>query len=139
MARFIISQNVQSGEGNKCERDINERERCRYERDNEKNGAGIVIGKGKGNKDYNWSAPHGAGRLYGRKDMIRRLDSGTFYSMEAFEESMKGIYTTSVNRSTFDESPFAYKPWESILEYLYETVDVEQVAKPVYNLKAAGE
>ncbi len=102
-------------------------------------GAGIVIGTGKGNKDYNFSAPHGAGRLYGRKDMSRRLDSGKFYSMEAFEDSMKGIYTTSVNRSTFDESPFAYKPWESILTHLGETVDVEQVAKPVYNLKASGD
>lgn len=102
-------------------------------------GAGIVIGNGKGNKDYNWSAPHGAGRLFGRKDMLRRLDSGNFYSMEAFEDSMKGIYTTSVNRSTFDESPFAYKPWESILTHLSETVDVEQVAKPVYNLKASGD
>jgi tRNA-splicing ligase RtcB len=101
-------------------------------------GAGIVIGTGKGNKDYNWSASHGAGRLYGRKDMLRRLDSGKFYSMEAFEESMKGIYTTSVNRSTFDESPFAYKPWYSISDYLDETIDIEQVAKPVYNLKAAG-
>src|SRR3990167_2215884 len=102
-------------------------------------GAGIVIGTGKGNKDYNWSAPHGAGRLYGRKDMIRKLNSGKFYSMEAFEDIMKGIYTTSVNRSTFDESPFAYKPWDSISSYLEETVDVEQVAKPVYNLKASGE
>jgi tRNA-splicing ligase RtcB len=102
-------------------------------------GAGIVIGKGKGNKDYNWSAPHGAGRLYGRKDMIRRLDSGKFYSMEAFEDSMKGIFTTSISRNTFDESPFAYKPWDSISSYLEETVDIEQVAKPVYNLKASGE
>lgn len=102
-------------------------------------GKGIVIGKGKGNKDYNWSAPHGAGRLYGRKDMLRRLDSGNFYSMEAFKESMEGIFTTSISRNTFDESPFAYKPWESILIYLNETVDVEQVAKPVYNLKASGD
>lgn len=102
-------------------------------------GAGIVIGKGKGNRDYNWSAAHGAGRLYGRKDMLRRLDSGNFYSMEAFKESMDGIFTTSINRETFDESPFAYKPWDSISSYLEETVDVEQVAKPVYNLKASGE
>lgn len=101
-------------------------------------GAGIVIGTGKGNKDYNWSAPHGAGRLYGRKDMIRRLDSGIFYSMEAFEDSMKGIFTTSIDRSTFDESPFAYKPWDSISGYLEETVSIEQVAKPIYNLKAQG-
>jgi tRNA-splicing ligase RtcB len=101
-------------------------------------GAGIVIGNGKGNKAYNRSAPHGAGRLFGRNDMIRRLDSGNFYSMEAFEDSMKGIFTTSVDRSTFDESPFAYKPWDSISSYLEETVDIEQVAKPVYNLKASG-
>lgn len=101
-------------------------------------GSGIVIGKGKGNNDYNWSAPHGAGRLFGRKDMLRRLDSGTFYSMEAFEKSMEGIFTTSVSRETFDESPFAYKPWESMSSYLEETVDIEQVAKPVYNLKASG-
>lgn len=101
-------------------------------------GAGIVIGKGKGNKDYNWSAPHGAGRLFGRKDMLRRLDSGTFYSMEAFKESMEGIFTTSISRETYDESPFAYKPWDSMSSYLAETVDIEQVAKPVYNLKASG-
>lgn len=102
-------------------------------------GAGIIIGVGKGNKDYNWSAPHGAGRLYGRKDMLRKLDSGKFYSMEAFKESMKGIFTTSINRETFDESPFAYKPFDSISDYLDETVSVKQVAKPVYNLKAGGE
>ena len=101
-------------------------------------GAGIVIGTGKGNKDYNFSTAHGAGRLYGRKDMLRRLDSGKFYSMEAFVESMQGIYTTSLSRETFDESPFAYKPWDSISSYLEETVDIEQVAKPVYNLKASG-
>lgn len=101
-------------------------------------GAGIVLGKGKGNRSFNQSAPHGAGRLFGRNDMIRRLDSGNFYSMKAFEDSMKGIFTTSVDRSTFDESPFAYKPWDSISSYLEETVDIEQVAKPVYNLKASG-
>ncbi len=70
--------------------------------------------------------------------MIRRLDSGNFYSMEAFEESMKGIFTTSVDRSTFDESPFAYKQWDSISGFLEETVEIEQIAKPVYNLKASG-
>lgn len=102
-------------------------------------GAGIVIGVGKGNKDYNFSSAHGAGRLYGRKDMLRRLDSGNFYSMEAFKESMEGIFTTSVSRDTFDESPFAYKQWDSISSYLEETVDIEQIARPVYNLKASGE
>ena len=102
-------------------------------------GKGIVLGKGKGNKDYNWSAPHGAGRLYGRKDMIRKLDSGTFHSMEEYKGAMEGIFTTSISRETFDESPFAYKPLESIVTYLEETVEIEQVAKPVYNLKASGE
>ena len=102
-------------------------------------GQGIVLGVGKGNKEYNWSAPHGAGRLYGRKDMLRRLDSGNFHSMEAFEESMQGIFTTSISRNTFDEAPFAYKSWDSISCYLSETVDIEQVARPVYNLKAGGE
>lgn len=100
-------------------------------------GAGIVIGTGKGNKDYNNSAAHGSGRFCSRSDMLRRLDSGV-YSMEAFKKSMDGIYTTSISRGTFDESPFAYKPWESISSFLEETVDIEQVAKPVYNLKASG-
>lgn len=102
-------------------------------------GAGIVLGKGKGNKDYNWSAPHGAGRLYGRKDMLRKLDSGTFHSMEEYKGAMEGIFTTSISRKTFDESPFAYKPLESIATYLEETVEIEQIAKPVYNLKASEE
>jgi tRNA-splicing ligase RtcB len=57
--------------------------------------------------------------------------------MEAFKESMKGVFTTSVDRSTFDESPFAYKPWDSISGYLEETVDIEQIVRPVYNLKAS--
>lgn len=52
---------------------------------------------------------------------------------------MKGIFTTSISRETFDESSFTYKPWESILTYLEETIDIDQVAKPVYNLKASGE
>jgi len=102
-------------------------------------GAGIVLGKGKGNRNYNFSAPHGAGRLYGRKDMLRKLDSGTFHSMVEYKKAMEGIFTTSISRETFDESPFAYKSWESISTYLEETVEIEQVAKPVYNLKASGD
>ncbi len=100
-------------------------------------GAGIIIGTGKGNKDYNWSTAHGAGRLYGRMDMKRRLESG-IYSMKGFEESMKGIYTTSVNRFTIDESPMAYKSLDNILPFLDESIIIEQVIKPVYNLKAIG-
>lgn len=70
---------------------------------------------------------------------MRRLDSGNFYSMKDFEDSMQGIYTTSISRETFDESPFAYKSWENISKYLEDTVEVEQIARPVYNLKASGE
>ncbi len=101
-------------------------------------GSGIIIGTGRGNKDYNWSTAHGAGRNFGRKEMMRKLESG-IYSMITFEESMKGIYTTSVNRSTFDESPMAYKSLENILPFLDESIIIEQVVKPVYNLKASGE
>ena len=91
---------------------------------------GCIIGIGKGNDDWNCSAPHGAGRLMSRskaKDSI---------SLEAFQESMEGIYTTSVNQNTIDESPMAYKPVEEILRYIEETIDVVEIIKPIYNFKA---
>jgi len=102
-------------------------------------GAGIVLGIGKGNEDYNNSAPHGAGRLYGRKDLMRKLASGTFHSMDDYRNAMTGIYTTSVTEKTFDESPFAYKSYESLMPHLTETVEIIEVIKPVYNLKASEE
>jgi tRNA-splicing ligase RtcB len=95
---------------------------------------GIIIGKGKSNKDYNFSAPHGSGRTHGRKEMGRMLGDGRL-SMAAFRDSMSGIYSTSIMESTIDESKFAYKPTESILERLKETVDIELRLKPIYNLK----
>ncbi len=99
---------------------------------------GTIIGIGKGNSSYNKSAPHGAGRKSSRKDMFRRLDKGE-YSMADFSDSMKGIFSTSINRETFDESKFAYKDPAEIEKYLLETVTVTDKLKPVYNLKAAGE
>jgi tRNA-splicing ligase RtcB (3'-phosphate/5'-hydroxy nucleic acid ligase) len=99
---------------------------------------GTIIGTGKGNTSYNLSAPHGAGRKHGRKEMFRRLDKGEF-SLEKFKESMLHVFSTSVSRETFDESKFAYKSFEDIESYLLETVEITGRLTPVYNLKAAGE
>lgn len=91
---------------------------------------GCIIGVGKGNEDWNMSAPHGAGRLMSRSKAKEAV------SLEAFEESMKGIFTTSVNQSTIDESPMAYKPIEEIIENIKDTVEIIDVIKPIYNFKA---
>ncbi len=95
---------------------------------------GTVIGRGLGNSEYNFSAPHGAGRMFGRGQMKRRLASGEL-TVEGFQKEMEGIYTTTANANTIDESPYAYKPYEMIEEYLKETVDIIDVVKPKYNLK----
>lgn len=92
---------------------------------------GSLICRGKGNPDYNFSAPHGAGRLMSRSKAKANL------SMDDFKDSMKGIYTTSVSQSTIDESPMAYKPVDEILENIKDTVDILKVIKPVYNFKAS--
>lgn len=92
---------------------------------------GSLICRGKGNSDYNFSAPHGAGRLMSRSKAKENL------SMDDFKDSMKGIYTTSVNTSTIDESPMAYKPVDEILENIKDTADILKVIKPVYNFKAS--
>lgn len=91
---------------------------------------GSVLAVGLGNPDWNFSAPHGAGRLMSRR-MAR--DSG---AMDRFRESMKGIYSTSVHEGTIDESPFAYKPMEEILDRINETVKVIDRIIPIYNFKA---
>lgn len=92
---------------------------------------GCIIGVGKGNEDWNCSAPHGAGRIMSRNKARETL------SMEAFKESMNGIYTTSVCESTIDESPMAYKPMDEIIENIKDTVDISEIIKPVYNFKAS--
>ena len=94
-------------------------------------GDGCIIGIGKGNEDWNCSAPHGAGRLMSRAKAKENI------SLEDFEASMEGIYTTSVNRSTLDESPMAYKSMDEILENIGDTVEVGCIIKPIYNFKAS--
>ena len=86
---------------------------------------GSIIGRGKGNPDWNYSAPHGAGRILSRTEAKEKL------SLEDFKSSMEGIYSTSVSKKTLDESPDAYKSIESILDSLDETVDVIEDRKSV--------
>ena len=92
---------------------------------------GCIIGIGKGNEDWNSSAPHGAGRIMSRSKAKENV------SLEEYRESMKGIYTTSVSRSTIDESPMAYKPMDEILAHIKDTVEIVKIIKPVYNFKVS--
>ena len=92
---------------------------------------GCIFGVGKGNEDWNYSAPHGAGRLMSRKQAFRSL------SLEEFQQQMEGIYSTSVGKDTLDEAPMAYKGIDDILCHLEPTVEVADIFKPVYNFKAA--
>ena len=91
---------------------------------------GIIIGIGKGNPEWNYSAPHGAGRILSRKKAKENL------SLDEFKETMEGIFTTCVSNSTLDESPMAYKPMEEILEIIGDTIEIEEIVKPIYNFKA---
>ena len=92
---------------------------------------GSILAVGKGNPEWNYSAPHGAGRIMGRMEAKRIL------SMEEYTSLMNGIYTTSVNAGTLDESPMVYKPAQEIIDAIGDTVDVIEVIKPVYNFKAS--
>ncbi|WP_312432792.1 RtcB family protein [Lacrimispora sp.] len=92
---------------------------------------GCIIGRGKGNSDWNQSAPHGAGRIMSRSKAKEKV------SLEEFESSMTGIFTTSVSSTTIDESPMVYKPMEEIIQNIKDTVDIEKIIKPAYNFKAS--
>ena len=92
---------------------------------------GSVIAIGKGNPEWNYSAPHGAGRLMSRTAAKNNL------SMEEYRETMKGIYTSSVCEATLDEAPMAYKSLDDIIDVIRESVDIVDVMKPIYNFKAA--
>lgn len=92
---------------------------------------GSLICIGKGNPDWNYSAPHGAGRLMSRSKAKESI------SMNEFKKSMNGIYTSCVNKSTIDESPMAYKPMEEIMENIQDTAEIVEVIKPIYNFKAS--
>lgn len=94
--------------------------------------SGAIIGIGKGNEDWNCSGPHGAGRLMSRKRAKELI------SIDDFKDAMKGIFTTSVDYSTIDESPMAYKDANEIIELVKDTVDIIDVVVPIYNFKASG-
>ncbi|MDR1002409.1 MAG: RtcB family protein [Oscillospiraceae bacterium] len=92
---------------------------------------GSLICVGRGNPDWNFSAPHGAGRLMSRSAAKASI------TLSQFKESMKGIYSSTVVKSTIDEAPAAYKPMEEIIANIADTADVAEIIKPVYNFKAA--
>lgn len=92
---------------------------------------GTILAYGKINKDYNYSAPHGAGRIMSRSQAKENV------SLDEFKESMKNIYTTSVSQSTIDESPMAYKNIDDILENIKDTAIIDKIVKPIYNFKAS--
>lgn len=94
---------------------------------------GVVLATGKGNSEWNYSAPHGAGRLMSRSKARETLN------LETYRESMKGIYTTSVNEETLDEAPMAYKSLEDIIDVIKESVDIIDIMKPVFNFKASDD
>ena len=91
---------------------------------------GSILAVGKGNPEWNYSAPHGAGRLMSRAKAKNEL------SLEEYRKTMEGIYTTSVNENTLDEAPMAYKSPGDIIDVIQESVDVIEVLKPIYNFKA---
>ena len=91
---------------------------------------GSILAVGRGDPDWNWSAPHGAGRLMSRKAAKENL------SMDEFRKTMANVYTTAVNENTLDEAPMAYKALSDIIDVIEDSVDVVEVLKPIYNFKA---
>lgn len=91
---------------------------------------GVVIGVGKGNEDWNYSAPHGAGRVLSRSQAKEKLD------METYKKEMEGIYTTCISEETLDEAPGAYKPIEDIITCIGDSVEIKGVIKPIFNYKS---
>lgn len=92
---------------------------------------GCIIGIGKGNEDWNYSAPHGAGRI------MSRNKAREVVSLDEFKDCMSGIFTTSVGVDTLDEAPMVYKPMDEIVENIKDTIEIEKIIKPVYNFKAS--
>ena len=94
---------------------------------------GSLLCTGKGNPDWNYSAPHGAGRL------MSRSAAKEAFTVDEFKEQMAGIYTTSVGRSTLDECPMAYKGMADIVGNIGPAVTIDAIIKPIYNFKASEE
>lgn len=94
---------------------------------------GVIIGTGKGNPDWNYSAPHGSGRR------IKRMEVQNNYTVSAFKKDMKGIYTTCIGTETLDDAPVAYRGIDEIMPAVSGNVDIKKVLTPVYNFKAGKE
>ena len=91
---------------------------------------GSILAVGKGNEEWNQSAPHGAGRVLSRSQAKEKLN------IKEYKKQMEGIYSTSVNEATLDEAPMAYKSKEDILDIVKDSVDIIEILKPIYNFKA---
>lgn len=92
---------------------------------------GSILAVGKGSAEWNYSAPHGAGRIMSRTEAKNTL------SIEEYKNAMKGVYTTSVNKATLDEAPMAYKSLEDIIDVVRDSVEIIEIMKPIYNFKAS--
>ena len=93
---------------------------------------GCLICKGKGNADWNCSAPHGAGRALNRTDTVNA------FTLSRYKKEMQGVYSTSVSRDTLDECPMAYKDSNTIMEQINPTAEITEKLTPVYNFKAGA-
>lgn len=91
---------------------------------------GIILGKGKGNPDWNYSAPHGAGRI------LSRAEVKTHHIVSEYKQIMKGIYSSTICAGTLDEAPFAYRGLNEIKDAITDTVEIEKIIEPIYNYKA---
>lgn len=94
---------------------------------------GVILGTGKGNKEWNCSAPHGSGRVANRENVRNS------HTVSEFKSEMKGIYCTCIGKDTLDEAPFAYRRIDDIIPNIKETVEIDKILKPVYSFKAGGE
>ena len=93
---------------------------------------GVILGTGRGNEEWNQSAPHGAGRI------CKRTDVDSQHTLSEYKKVMNGIYSTCINKETLDEAPFAYRTLEDIEGVIGDTVEIDQIIRPVYNYKAGG-
>ena len=93
---------------------------------------GIILGIGKGNEEWNYSAPHGSGRRLKREDVKNQ------YTVSEFKKEMKGIFSSCIGAETLDEAPFAYRSITEIAEQIKDTVEITEICKPVYNFKAGS-
>lgn len=91
---------------------------------------GSLICIGKGNEDWNYSAPHGAGRIMSRAQAFKEIE------MDDFKRSMEGIYSETITENTRDESPMVYKPKDEIIQNIQNTVSIETIIRPIFNFKA---